>query len=79
MHGRFHVARKMNEGVDSVHRRENKRLGRKGDRRLMGTKRIWLRGIRKMSVAQRREFKALQAQELEVCRAWIMKQVFDHL
>jgi len=79
VHDRFHVARKVNEAIDRVRFQENKQLRKKGDKRLTGTKRLWMRGVGKMTRAQRREFKTLQAQNLKVSKARSMKEVLDHL
>lgn len=42
VHDRFHVSKHLNDAVDQVRRRENRILQEKGDKRLKGTRQLWL-------------------------------------
>ena len=42
VHDRFHVSKLLGEAVDKVRRGEHKQLMKKGDKRLLGTRYIWL-------------------------------------
>jgi transposase len=49
VHDRFHISQQLNESVDKVRRQENRRLMKKNDDRLVGSKYLWLRGMEHMS------------------------------
>jgi transposase len=79
---RFHVMRHVIEAMDQVRRRENRVLRQRGDRRLTGTKFLWLKthvGGNDFTAASRRQFRALRRSTLKSARAWAMKDAFRHI
>jgi transposase len=79
---RFHVMRHVTEAMDQVRRRENRVLRQRGDRRLTGTKFLWLKtrvGGKDFTAASRRQFRALRRSTLKSARAWAMKDAFRHI
>jgi len=68
--------------MDQVRRRENRVLRQRGDKRLTGTKFLWLKthvGGKDFTAASRRQFRALRRSTLKSARAWAMKEAFRHL
>jgi len=79
---RFHVMRHVTEAMDQVRRRENRELRQHGDKRLTGTKFLWLKtrvGRRDFTAESRRQFRALRKSTLKSARAWALKDAFRHL
>jgi transposase len=79
---KFHVMRHVIEAMDQVRRREQRELRARGDRRLTGTKFLWLKtavGRRDFTAASRRQFRQLRASTLKSARAWAMKEAFRHI
>ena len=79
---RFHVMRHVIEAMDQVRRREQRELRARGDRRLTGTKFLWLKthvGGQDFTAASRRQFRQLRQSTLKSARAWAMKEAFRHL
>ena len=79
---RFHVMGHVLEALDHVRRTEQQGLRRQGDRRLTGTKFLWLKtalGRSDSSASQRRAFAALRASALKSARAWAMKEAIRRL
>jgi transposase len=79
---RFHVMRHVIEAMDQVRRREQRELRARGDRRLTGTKFLWLKthvGREDFTAASRRQFRQLRQSTLKSARAWAMKEAFRHL
>lgn len=83
VHDKFHVSKHLNEAVDQVRRRENKRLRKNGDDRLVGTKQLWLFGRSKLDRKRRRQLAEFRNSDLKTSRAWAIKQNFlrfwDHV
>jgi transposase len=73
---KFHVVKHLHDAVDQVRRREHRALKRADDERLTGSKYLWLMRPRDMRPDQRRAFRALQRQDLQVARAWTLKERF---
>lgn len=73
---KFHVAKHLNEAVDKVRRQEHKILLQEDDRRLVGTKQLWLFRSDNVPKEREREFKRLQKLELKTSRAWAIKENF---
>lgn len=71
---KFHIARHLNEGVDSVRKQEARELSEVGDDRLKGTKYLWLKHPGRFSRTDWIGFKALRQSNLKVARAWAMKE-----
>jgi transposase len=79
---KFHVMRHVIEAMDQVRRREQRELRARGDRRLTGTKFLWLKtdvGRRDFTAASRRQFRALRHSTLKSARAWALKEAFRHI
>jgi len=79
---KFHVMRHVTEARDQVRRREQRALRKRGDRRLTGTKFLWLKnqvGRHDFTAASRRQFRRLRASTLKSARAWAMKEAFRHI
>lgn len=79
---RFHVMRFVTEAMDQVRRRENRALRQRGDRRLTGTKFLWLKtrvGAGDFTAAMRRQFRTLRKSTLKSARAWALKDAIRHL
>lgn len=79
---RFHVMRHVTEAMDQVRRRENRLLRQRGDKRLTGTKFLWLKtrvGASDFTAVSRRQFRALRQSTLKSARAWAMKDAFRHI
>ena len=73
---KFHVVKHLHDAVDRVRRGEHRLLRRGGDERLTGSKYLWLRRPEHMTEAQRVAFRALQREDLQVGRAWALKERF---
>ena len=79
---KFHVMRHVIEAMDQVRRREQRALRKRGDRRLTGTKFLWLKnqvGRHDFTAASRRQFRRLRDSTLKSARAWAMKEAFRHI
>jgi transposase len=79
---KFHVMRHVIEAMDQVRRREQRALRKRGDRRLTGTKFLWLKnqvGRHDFTAASRRQFRRLRESTLKSARAWAMKEAFRHI
>lgn len=79
---KFHVMRHVIEAMDQVRRREQRELRARGDRRLTGTKFLWLKstvGRQDFTAASRRQFRRLRESTLKSARAWAMKEAFRHI
>ena len=79
---KFHVMRHVTEAMDQVRRREQRALRKRGDRRLTGTKFLWLKnqvGRHDFTAASRRQFRRLRDSTLKSARAWAMKEAFRHI
>jgi len=79
---KFHVMRPVIEAMDQVRRREQRELRARGDRRLTGTKFLWLKtavGRGDFTAESRRQFRHLRASTLKSARAWAMKEAFRQI
>ncbi len=76
---RFHVMGYATNAVDKVRKEENARLRELGDDVLVGTKYLWLWNLENMPKWRVPEFKELQKQDLDVSRAWAIKENLKHL
>ena len=80
VHDRFHVMKHVREAMDHVRRKEQRVLIQRGDRRLTGTKFLWLMArARTWSARQRRAFHALRTSPLKSARAWALKEMIRRL
>ena len=78
VHDKFHISRMLNEALDQVRRQENKTLVSGGDKRLVGSKQLWLFKPANLSRKRKKELKALKDQDLKTSRAWALKENFRH-
>jgi transposase len=73
---KFHIEKQLHEAVDKVRKAEHRALRKADDDRLTGTKYLWLMRPHRMTAAQRQTFRLLKASELDVARAWTLKERF---
>jgi transposase len=66
---KFHVSKHLNEAVDTVHRREEKRLLREEDDSLTGTRQLWLYAPRNSSEGQQARFEKVKQSDLKTAKA----------
>jgi transposase len=76
---RFHVMGYATNAVDKVRKEENARLKESGNDMLVGTKYLWLWNPENMPEWRIPEFKELQQYDLDVSRAWAIKENLKHL
>lgn len=77
VHDRFHISKHLNEAVDKVRRQENKELTKQGDKRLTGTKYLWLSRAENLKEDVMESFEKLKNDNLKVSRAWTIKEMFQ--
>ncbi len=73
---KFHVAKHLHDAVDRVRRKEHRVLRRDGDERLTGSKYLWLMRPSAMTPEQDAAFRTLLGEDLQVGRAWLLKEQF---
>lgn len=78
VHDRFHVSQHLNDAVDQTRRQENRIMATENDKRLTGTKYIWLKGMEHMSDENMARLEALKNMELKTAKAWALKEMFKH-
>lgn len=78
VHDKFHIAKHLNEAVDKTRRKEHNQLLKKKDGRLTGTKYAWLKGMEHLSDESLAQVEALAKAELDVAKAWYVKELFRH-
>jgi transposase len=71
---RFHVARHLNEAVNTVRKREHRELISKGDKRLLRTKYQWLKNPDDLDDSLKDGFGELRNSNLKTARAWAIKE-----
>lgn len=71
---KYHAVRLVTTAVDDVRRQEHKALRAADDRRLTGTKYLWLWNAEHVPEWRRAEFAALKATALKTSRAWAIKE-----
>ncbi|MGH8514795.1 MAG: ISL3 family transposase, partial [Gammaproteobacteria bacterium] len=79
---KFHVMRHAAEAMDAVRRLEQQELRRRGDRRLVGTKYLWLKNpahFMRLTAAMRQQFRRLKRSTLKAARAWALKEAFRRI
>lgn len=79
VHDKFHIAKHLNEAVDTVRRQEHKELLAKGDETLKSTRQLWLFNPMNFSDEQAADFEQLKFSGLKVARAWAIKELFSKL
>jgi transposase len=76
---KFHVMKKMNEGVDKVRKEEHRALMALGSNTLSKTKYLWLYGEENIPEHRQEEFTALKESTLKTARAWSIKETLRGL
>jgi transposase len=76
---RFHIMGHVGKAVDTVRKQEHRALMAAGDETLKGSKYLWLYSWENVPERRRDEFAALRRQELQVGRAWALKETLRHL
>ena len=79
VHDRFHVMKLANEAVDKVRRGEHRRLIQDGDKRLSGTRYLWLTSQENLSDRQKERLDEAYQHELETGKAWAYKEMLRDL
>jgi transposase len=72
---RFHVARAINEAVNTVRKQEHRELCAIGDPVLKGTKYVWVKNPENRTEIQESLFNHLRDSGLKVARAWAIKEL----
>lgn len=78
VHDKFHISKHLNDAVDKTRKREHARLQKEGNQSLKNTRYTWLRGLESLSDEALNQIKKLEAIELEVAKAWGLKELFQH-
>lgn len=78
VHDKFHISQHLNDPVDKTRRKEHRKLAKQSDQRLKGTKFLWLRGMEHLSDEAFEQLQGLANAELEVSKAWHLKELFRH-
>ena len=78
VHDKFHISQHLGEAVDKTRRREHAKLKKEGDNILTNTKYHWLKGMDNLSDEALAEIKCIGRRELEVSKAWYLKELFTH-
>lgn len=73
---RFHVQKHLNEGVDATRRQECRRMAGRRDKRLAGTRYLWLKGMGALSDEEEARRKDLLRMSLRTGKAWGFKEMF---
>ena len=76
VYDRFHVAQMLGQAVDRVRRQECRQLVAQGDKRLIGTKHLWLFDPAKLDPQRWASFQALLRQSWRTARAYFYRILF---
>lgn len=76
VHDKFHVSKMFKEAVDLVRRGEHRGLCQQGDRRLAGSRQLWLYNPENLADRRMEDFQALLRQNLKTSRAWLHAENF---
>jgi transposase len=76
VHDKFHVSKYLNGAVNDVRKREHSRLLKAGDNTLTGSRQLWLFNPDNMTDEKYKDLAKLTSIDLEVSRAWKMKENF---
>jgi transposase len=75
-HDKFHIEKYLNEAVDQVRKSENRRLQKADDKTLVGARYLYWYRPENLPEHQRERFAELQTLQLDVGRAWNLKELF---
>jgi len=78
VHDKFHISQHLGNAVDKTRRIEHAKLQKQGDDTLTKTKYLWLKGMESLSDEALSQLKMLGRYELEVSKAWYLKELFKH-
>lgn len=78
VHDKFHISQHLGNAVDKTRRIEHAKLQKQGDESLTKTKYLWLKGMEHLSDEALSRIKELGRCELEVSKAWYLKELFKH-
>ena len=76
---RFHVAKLLGDGVDAIRREENTALKEKGDKRLVGSRYLWLQSPFLIEDERWARFEELRESSLKTARAYAIKDTAQAL
>jgi transposase len=76
---KFHIMKKMDEGVDKVRKEESRVLMALRSNALSKTKYLWLYKEEKIPEHRQEEFNALKESSLKTARAWSIKETMRRL
>ena len=78
VYDKFHIEQHLSDGVDGVRKHENNRMMKNHDKRLCGTKYLWLKGMEHLSDAAIARRKDLIRCGLETGKAFGLKEAFSY-
>lgn len=78
VHDKFHISQHLGNAVDKTRRSEHAKLQKQGDNTLTKTKYLWLKGMESLSDEALNQVKMLGRYQLEVSKAWYLKELFKH-
>lgn len=78
VHDKFHISQHLGNAVDKTRRKEHAKLQKEGDKILTNTKYNWLTGMDNLSDEALAEIKTIGRRELQVSKAWYLKELFTH-
>jgi transposase len=76
---RFHIMKHMNEAVDTVRKKEHRKLQQAGNDTLSGTKYLWLFAEENLPEKHQERFATLKGLHLKTARAWALKEMLRDL
>ena len=74
VHDRYHISSYLNNAVDQIRRKENKKLMAEGDKTLTGSKHLWLFNLENITEDKWLKFDVLLKSDLRTAEAWAMKE-----
>lgn len=75
---RYHIMKYLTAAVDTVRKEENRSLNRLGDKRLAGSKYLWLYSQENLPDRHQDRFALLRGSDLKTGRAWAIKESLRH-
>lgn len=79
VYDRFHVMQRVSKAVNKVRSQESAQLARKGDKRLEGSRFVWLYSLQNLPEKQLQWLGQLKADKLQTGRAWALKELLRTL
>ena len=76
VHDAFHLVKHMNEAVNATRKSEHAELMKKKDKRLVGTRQLWLFAEENLKESHLKRFEAMKDLSLKTGRAWSIKELF---